>query len=198
MKLAVIAGATRPGRQTIKQAKWVVQTAEERGDIEVELIDLKDHPLPFFNEPISPRYNQNRKIDPAVKQWLQKIIEFDAYIFVTPEYNHSIPGELKNAFDFITWELHRKPAAIVSHGTVGGARAAMHLKEVISEGQAIPIPNFVAQAGMSEQIDDEGNLADAVKANPYGPQASLETLLDELQWYSDVLTPARERELVAA
>jgi NAD(P)H-dependent FMN reductase len=197
MKLAVIAGATRPGRQTIKQARWVVNSAEERENIEVELIDLKDYPLPFFNEPISPRFNPDRKIDPAVKNWLKKIVDFDAYIFVTPEYNHSIPGELKNAFDFITWELNRKPVAIVSHGTVGGARAAMHLKEVVSEGRAVPIPNFVAQAGMSEQIDDEGNLAEAVKGNPYGPQASLEALLDELEWYSNALETARERELTA-
>jgi NAD(P)H-dependent FMN reductase len=148
--------------------------------------------MPFFNEAISPRYNPDRKPEPSVQKWLDKINEFDAYVFVTPEYNHSIPGELKNAFDFITWELNRKPAAIVSHGTVGGARAAMHLKEVISEGHAVPIPNFVALAGMSDLIDEDGNLAESAKANPYGPQKTLEGLLDELQWYSDALTPARE------
>jgi len=110
MKLAVITGATRPGRQTPKQSKWIVKTASELDDVEVEHVDLKDYPLPFFNEAISPRYNPNRQLEPAVKKWLAKIDQFDAYIFVTPEYNHSLPGELKNVFDFITWELKRKPA----------------------------------------------------------------------------------------
>src|SRR5438309_10679893 len=127
MKLAIVLGSTRPGRQSEKQAKWILKTAEQMDGVEAEIVDLLDYPMPFMNEAISPRYNPNRKIEPAVKKWLGKIDEFDAYVFVTPEYNHSIPGELKNAFDYITWEIQRKPAAIASHGTVGGARAAMHL-----------------------------------------------------------------------
>lgn len=193
MKLAVVTGATRPGRQTPKQSKWIVKTAQKLEDIEVEHVDLKDYPMPFFNEAISPRYNPNRKIDPAVQKWLDKIGEFEAYIFVTPEYNHTIPGELKNAFDFMTWEIQKKPAAVASHGTVSGARAALALKEVLSEGQAIVIPKFSAIHGMSELIDEEGNLAAEAAANPYGPQGQLDALLDELQWYSDALSAARER-----
>lgn len=192
MKLGIIIGATRPGRTTPRQASWVAKTAGQVDDIDVEVVDLKDYPLPLFNEAISPRYNPDRKIEPAVQKWIDKLGEFDAYVFVTPEYNHSIPGVLKNAFDFLTWELNRKPAAIVSHGTVGGARAAMHLKEILSEGKAVPIPNFVALAGMSDLIDEQGNLAEAAKANPYGPQATLESLLEELQWYSNALSAARE------
>lgn len=197
MKLAVVLGTIRSGRQTAKQANWVANTAAEMEDVEVEIVDLADYPMPFFNEPISPRYNPNREIEPSVQKWLDKIGSFDAYVYVTPEYNHSIPAVLKNAFDYQTWELKRKPAAIVSHGTVGGARAAMHLKEVISEGLAVPIQNFVAMAGMSELIDDDGNLNEAAKANPYGPQATLENLLNELQWYSDALVHAREVEAVS-
>jgi NAD(P)H-dependent FMN reductase len=193
MKLGIIIGATRPGRVTPRQAAWVARAAEQLDDVEVGVVDLKDYPLPLFNEAVSPRYNSDRKIEPAAQKWLDKIGEFDAYVFVTPEYNHSIPGVLKNAFDFLTWELNRKPAAIVSHGTVGGARAAMHLKEILSEGKALPIPNFVALAGMSDVIDEQGNLAEAAKANPYGPQAALESLLEELQWYSNALTAARNR-----
>jgi NAD(P)H-dependent FMN reductase len=148
--------------------------------------------MPFFDEAISPRYNPNREVDPAVQPWLKKMASFDAYIFVTPEYNHSIPAVLKNAFDYLTWELKRKPAAIVSHGSAGGARAAMHLKEVLSEGQAVPIPNFVALTHMSDIISDDGQLDETVKANPYGPHGQLRSLLAELQWYSDALTAARE------
>lgn len=200
MKLAVVVGTTREGRQSLKQAKWVVNTAKQNEDIEVELVDLANYPMPFFDEAISPRYNPNRSPDPRVQKWLDKVSEFDAYVFVTPEYNHSIPGVLKNAFDYLTWELNRKPAGIVSHGTMGGARAAMHLKEIISEGRAVPIPNFVAMHGMSEQISDDGKLKEELLSNPYGPQATLETLLDELQWYSNALATARvpQKELEPA
>lgn len=198
MKLAIVVGTIRQNRQSLKQAQWVLNTAGETDQIEAEIVDLKDYPLPMFDEPVSPRYNQDRKTSPQVQKWLDKINEFDAYVIVTPEYNHSIPGVLKNAFDYMTWEMNRKPSAIVSHGTVGGARAAMHLKEILSEARGVPIPNFVAMAGMSELIDDEGNLSAEAKANPYGPQATLETLLDELQWYSDALETAREREAVVA
>jgi NAD(P)H-dependent FMN reductase len=199
MKLGIILGATRQGRQSQKQAQWVYNTVSELEDIEAEIVDLKDYPMPFFDEPISPRYNPNREIDLRAQRWLKKIEEFDAYVFVTPEYNHSIPGVLKNAMDYITWEMNRKPAAIVSHGAAGGARAAMHLKEILSESKAVPIPNFVIMHGMSEAISDEGELADEVKANPYGPQSALDGLLEELQWYSEALATARaQSELVAA
>jgi NAD(P)H-dependent FMN reductase len=157
---------------------------------------LKDYPLPFFNEAISPRYNPERKPEPPAQKWLDKIAGFDAYIFVTPEYNHAMPGELKNVFDFMTWELKRKPAAVASHGTVGGARAALQLKEVLSEGQAAVVPNFSAITGMSDIIDDDGNLDAKVATQPYGPQSQLDALLDELRWYSDVLAAARAEDQV--
>lgn len=194
MKLGIIVGTTRQNRQSIKQAKWVLNTAELDEDIKAEIVDLKDYPMPFMEEPVSPRYNANRQIDPAVKPWLDKLETFDAYVFVTPEYNHSIPGVLKNALDYVTWEMNRKPATIVSHGTVGGARAAMHLKEILSESKCVPIPNFVVMHGMSELIDDKGNLSESATANPYGPQSTLETTLQELKWYSDALIAAQERE----
>jgi NAD(P)H-dependent FMN reductase len=194
MKLAVITGATRPGRQTPRQSAWIVKTAAKIDGVEVESVDLKDYPMPFFNEAISPRYNPDRTPDPTVQKWLDKIGSFDAYVFVTPEYNHSIPGELKNAFDFMTWELQHKPAAVASHGTVGGARAALTLKEVLSEGQAVVMPKFSAVHGISELIDEEGNLDATAAANPYGPQGQLDVMLAELKWYSDALSVARAKD----
>jgi len=191
MKLGIIVGSTRQGRQTSKQAIWVENTASQLEGVDAEIIDLADYPMPFFAEPVSPRYNPSREIDSVAKKYLDKLEEQDAYIFVTPEYNHSIPGVLKNSLDYVDWQLVRKPAAIVSHGTVGGARAAMHLKEILSEGKALPIPNFVALHGMSEAIDDQGNLSEEQKANLYGPQAALDGLLDELKWTSDALADAR-------
>lgn len=193
MKVAVIIGAIRENRQTPKQAKWVMKTLKTIEDVNAELVDLRDYPMPLFNEPVSPRYNPERQIDPAAQKWLDKLAEFEAYVFVTPEYNHGIPGALKNAIDYVDWQLNRKPAAVVSHGTAGGARAEVALKEILSESRMVPMSTVpgVAMAGMSEKIDDDGNLDEAEKANPYGPQSALETLLKELQWYSNALSDAR-------
>src|SRR3954470_24388643 len=133
MKVLIIIGSTRPGRTTDRLAKWVQDEAASTEGIESEMVDLNDYPLPLMNEPKSPRYNPERKLTPDIQKWIDKINEGDAYIFVTPEYNHSVPGVLKNAIDYITWEMVKKPATVASHGTVGGARATMHLKEILSE-----------------------------------------------------------------
>lgn len=191
MKLAIIVGSTRPNRQTLKEAKWVEKTAKEMADIKPQIIDLADYPMAFFDEPMSPRYNPDRVVGADAKKWLDAINDFDAYIFVTPEYNHSITGVLKNALDYITSELYHKPSAVVSHGSVGGARAAVQLKEILSESRTVVIPNAVAFIGVSEGVDDEGNINATLKANPYGPQAALNSTLEELKWYSDALAQAR-------
>lgn len=193
MKVAVIVGAIRESRKTPKQAKWVMNTLEMMEDVQAELVDLKDYPLPLFNESASPRYNPERAPEPAAQKWLDKLAAFEAYVFVTPEYNHSVPGALKNALDFVDWQLNRKPAAVVSHGSAGGARAEVALKEILSESRMVPMPTVpgVAMFGMSEKIDEDGNLDEAEKNNSYGPQSALETLLKELQWYSDALAAAR-------
>lgn len=194
MKVAVVIGAIRENRKTPQQAKWVMKTLEAMDGAEAELIDLKDYPMPLFNEPVSPRYNPERKIDPGAQKWLDKLGDFEAYVFVTPEYNHSVPGALKNAIDYFDWQLARKPAAVVSHGSAGGARAEVALKEILSESRMVPMPTQpgVAMTGMSERIDEDGNLSEQEKANPYGPQSALEALLKELQWYSDALAAARK------
>ena len=193
MKLAVIVGSTRQNRQTLKEAKWVAKTAEEMEGVNVQIIDLKDYPMPFFDEPMSPRYNPNREIDPAAKKWLDALAPFDAYVFVTPEYNHSITGILKNALDYVTVELIHKPSAVVSHGSVGGARAAVMLKEILSESRTVVIPPSVAFIGVSEGVDDDGNLNESLKANPYGPQTALKAMLEDLIWYSNALSEARSK-----
>lgn len=194
MKLAVVVGSTRQNRQSIRQAKWVLKAAQKMNDVEAELVDLRDYPMPFFDEPMSPRYNENRQIDPAAKKWLEKIKKFDAYVFVTPEYNHSVPGVLKNALDYVTWEIYRKPVSVVSHGSSGGARAATDLKEILSESRAVPIPTYtpLTMIGMSDLIDENGDLTEAAKAKPRSPQAALEDMLKELKWYSDALAAARQ------
>jgi NAD(P)H-dependent FMN reductase len=194
MKLAVIIGATRIGRKTIQQAKWVALGAQELPNCQVELVDLQDYPMPFFDEPVSPRYNPNRTVVPDVQKWLDKLAEFDAYIFVTPEYNHSITGVLKNALDYVDYQFVHKPAAVISHGTAGGARAQVALKEILSESKLVLVPTSPALAvvGMSEMIGEDGVMNAEAKSNPYGPQAGLDDLLKDLQWYSDALGAARQ------
>jgi NAD(P)H-dependent FMN reductase len=195
MKVAVIIGAIREGRKTPNQAKWVMNALTGMEGVDAETVDLKDYSLPLFDESVSPRYNPSRQPSAEAQKWLDKLAEFDAYVFVTPEYNHSVPGVLKNALDYVDWQLNRKPAAVVSHGSAGGARAEVALKEILSESRAVPMSTIpgVAMTSMSDKIDEEGNLSEAEKANPYGPQSALETLLKELKWYSDALKTARDQ-----
>ena len=194
MNVQVIIGSTRPGRATARVAKWVAAEAANIEAAQVEVVDLQDYAMPFLDEAISPRYNQNRQPAPAVQKWLDKIAEADAYIFVSPEYNHSIPGVLKNAIDYLTYEMKQKPATVVTHGGAGGARAATHLKEILSESGATIIPSsvqlvgYVAQGGL---IDENGVLDETVKANPYGPQGALTGMLKDLAWHANALSAAR-------
>ena len=195
MKVAVVLGTIRQGRVSERLASWVLQEVGAHNDIEAELVDLKDYPMPFFDEAVSPRYNPNRTIEPVVQKWLAQLQSAEAYIFVTPEYNHSIPAVLKNALDYATWEMVKKPAVVVSHGTVGGARAAMHLKEILSESRACIIPAHVAfQGRVSELLDESGSLNEATKAQPYGPQTALKNMVEELYWYGQALASARSRD----
>ena len=193
MKLKIIIGSTRPNRVTPRLAKWVAAEAKNQTGTEVETLDLADYPMPFFDEPISPRYNPDRKINPAVQKWLDKLADGDAYVFVTPEYNHSIPGVLKNSLDYVTKELSKKPATVVSHGSVGGARAAMHLKDILSESDAAITPRQIALAGASDKLNEAGELSAEQAALPYGPATSLKAMLEELKWYSDALGAARPK-----
>lgn len=193
MKVLIIIGSTRPCRTTERLAKWIMGEAAGRREIEAELVDLANFAVPFQNEPLSPRFNPNRQLDEPVKRWISKIAEGDAYIFVTPEYNHSIPGVLKNALDYITWEMVKKPATVAAHGTVGGARATMHLKEILSESRAAIIPTQLAIPAMSEKIDEAGRLDPVIAGQPFGPATTLNNLLDELIWYGQVLADGRAK-----
>ncbi len=194
MKLQIIIGSTRPERVSPKLAKWVAAEVENLDDTTAEIVDLADYTMPFFDEPKSPRYNPDRRINEPASKWLTKLGAGDAYVFVTPEYNHSVSGVLKNALDYVTGELSRKPATAVAHGTVGGARAIMHLKEILSESQAAVIPKSVAFAGAGRQLDDDGVLSEDVSSQAHGPQFALKIMLAELKWYSDALSAARSKD----
>ncbi|MCT9929667.1 NAD(P)H-dependent oxidoreductase [Planotetraspora sp. A-T 1434] len=141
-KVAIILGSTRPGRNGEAVAKWVYDLASKRDDAEYELVDLKDFPLPHLDEPLPPAYGQYSH--PHTQEWAAKIASFDAYVFVTPEYNHSTSGVLKNAIDYLHAEWNNKAAGFVSYGSVGGARAVEHLRLVMAELQVATVRSQVA------------------------------------------------------
>jgi NAD(P)H-dependent FMN reductase len=189
-KVAVVVGSTREGRVTDKLAQWVAQEAEKYA--EVETLDLRDYPMPFLDEAISPRYNPNRTPDPRTKKWLDKLGEFDGYVFVTPEYNRSMSAVLKNAIDVLDYQMEKKPVALVGHGSSGGAQAIASLRMALPGVGAVTVPQalfFTDRVG--EAIDEAGALKEELREAPYGPQTNLQTQMETLAWYAEALKAAR-------
>ena len=133
LRIAIIIGSTRPGRNGEAVGKSVYEIAQKRSDAEFELVDIKDFNLPLLDEPAPPIMGQYSK--PDTKAWAAKIGSFDAYVFVTPEYNHGISGALKNAIDFLFAEWNNKAAGFVSYGGASGARAVEQLRLNLAEVQ---------------------------------------------------------------
>jgi NAD(P)H-dependent FMN reductase len=190
-KIAIVIGSTRQGRQTDKLAKWVAQDLHKKA--EAEILDLRDYPIPFLDESISPRYNPERKPDPKTQKWLDKVAEFDGFVFVTPEYNRATSAVLKNAIDVIGHEIDDKPIALVAHGTSGGAQAVANLRMAIPGIGAITIPQALFFSdSLAEAISDDGELTQELRDRPYGPQEQLDAQMDSLLWYTDALKAARK------
>lgn len=133
LNIGIIVGSTRPGRNTIAVAEWVKGIADQRGDVRFELVDLAEYDLPLLDEPVPPAYGQYSK--PHTLKWAKKVSEFDGFVFVTPEYNHSMPAALKNAIDFVYGEWNNKAAGFVSLGSNGGSRAVEQLRQIMAEVQ---------------------------------------------------------------
>ncbi len=133
LKIAIILGSTRPGRNGKGVADWVLAQAAGRDSADYELVDLADYPLPHLDEAMPPSFGAYA--NEHTKAWAAKIASYDGYIFVTPEYNHSTSGVLKNAIDYLYAEWNNKAAAFVSYGSLGGARAIEHLRGIASELQ---------------------------------------------------------------
>ena len=185
-KIGIILGSTRPGRNGEAVAKWVLENAAKRSDAEFELVDLKDFPLPHLDEAIPPSMGQYQ--GEHTKAWAAKVAEFDGYIFVTPEYNHSTTGVLKNALDYVYGEWNNKAAAIVSYGSLGGARAAEHLRLILAELQVATVRQQVA---LSLATDFEN--FSVFKPAEYNLGA-LATLLDQLVAWTKAFEPLHSNE----
>lgn len=196
MKIAVILGSARDGRIGERVSKWVVAATDQLQDVDVSLLDLKEYDLPFMREAISPRYNPDRKVSENVQRWLDDLSHADGYIFITPEYNRTMPGELKNALDTIAHEGDRKPAAVVSYsGTpTGGLAAQQELRNAVNMLEMTPIPAFVAVPFAGEVFNEDGSLTETVLASGHSPNSLLTGALDQLLWYASALKVARQSQ----
>jgi len=141
LRIGIVLGSTRTGRFADRPADWLHELAAKVDGVAVELVDLRDYPLPFFDEPKSP-FREPSKNEVA-QRWGKKVAELDAFVFVTGEYNHSIPASLKNALDYLYAEWNRKPAAFVGYGNAGGARAIEQLRLMLVELQIAPLRSAV-------------------------------------------------------
>ncbi|MFF3255045.1 NADPH-dependent FMN reductase [Actinacidiphila glaucinigra] len=182
-RIAVILGSTRPGRIGEGVAQWVYENAALRDDAEYELVDVADYALPLLDEPVPP--SMGRYSRPHTFAWAEKIASFDGYVFVTAEYNHSIPGALKNAIDYLFAEWNNKAAGFVAYGSAGGTRAVEHLRLVMAE---LRVATVRAQVALSLFRD----FADMSRFQP-GPRRAgeLGVVLDEVVAWSEALAPLR-------
>jgi NAD(P)H-dependent FMN reductase len=188
LKIAIIVGTTRAARFGHKAAQWIFDIAAKRSDIDLALIDLRDFPLPFFDELASNAWAPTQ--NEVGVRWQKKVGEFDGYIFVTAEYNHGMPAVLKNALDYAYPEWNRKAAACVGYGAVGGARAVEQLRLVCIELQLAPTrtgvhiqgADFMAVMRQGKPISE----LEYLKPNA-------DAMLDELAWWSNALKAARDK-----
>lgn len=189
-KLAVIIGSIRPNRFADHPAQWILEITRQRGDFDVELIDLKDYPMPLFAELASPAWAPSG--DEVARRWQKKVSEFDVFIFTAAEYNRGPTAALKNALDYAYKEWNNKPVAFVGYGGVGGARAVEQLRLNAIELQMAPIRTAVhiQMPSYLAVLKDGRKLAEFDYLN----QAA-QDMLDQLAWWTDALNAARQKAL---
>ena len=183
VRIGIIVGSTRPGRHAGAVAEWVLEQTAARTGVRYEIVDLADYPLPHLDEPMPPSFGQYQ--NDHTKAWATTIDTYDGFIFVTPEYNHSTSGVLKNAIDYLYAEWNNKAAAFVAYGSLAGARAVEHLRGVCAELQ---IATVRQQLSFSLFTDFE-NFAAFTPAPLHNDAAA--TLFDQLENWAGALKPLR-------
>jgi len=191
-KIAIVIGSVRPNRFADKPAKWFADLAAARPDLEFETVDLRDFPLPFFDEVTSSLYAPSKS--EVAQKWQATIDSFDGFVFTAAEYSRGPTGVLKNALDYAYTEWNRKPAAFLGYGGVGGARAIEQLRLNAIELQMVPLRNAVhiVWADMAQVMSGDKALSDF----PHLAQAA-NAVLDELAWWAKTLMQAREQSVQA-
>lgn len=188
-KIGIIVGSTREGRFADHPAEWIATLARNHGAFDVEVVDLRDYPMPFFDEPASPAWVPSK--DETAQRWQKKIDSLDGFIMTVAEYNRGPTGVLKNAIDYASNEWNNKPVAFVGYGGVGGARAVEQLRLIAIELQMAPIRNGVhiqwavyePVAKGEKKLEEFGFLNDTAKGQ-----------LDQLAWWANALKAARAKD----
>jgi NAD(P)H-dependent FMN reductase len=208
-KIGIIISTTRPGRFADIPTSWLFNIAKERDDADFEIVDLRDYPMPFFEEKMALAYAPTQ--NEVALRWGKKVASLDGYIFVTAEYNHSIPAVLKNALDYLYSEIHRKPATFLGYGGTGAARAIEHLRNILAEVQVASLKHTV-HIGMIEALGimREGkSMADYPYLDDFAKrmlcpgsqsgnrQRAVGLLLDEIVWWANTLKEGRSGDQVA-
>lgn len=186
--LQIVVVSTRPGRKGPRIAAWFADRAREHGGFEVEVVDLAEVALPLFDEPNHPV--QQRYVHEHTRRWSAIVSRADAFVFVTPEYNHGTPPTLVNALDFLAKEWAYKPAAFVGYGGIsGGARAVTMTKGLLVALKVMPIPEAVTIPFVGQQFPDPDGpfVADERQAG------AAKGLLDELGRWEAALRTLRAR-----
>ena len=183
IRVGIIVGSTRPGRKADAVARWVHGLAAARGDAEYSIVDVAEFGLPLLDEPVPP--SQGKYSQPHTKRWAAAIAPLDAFVFVTPEYNHGTSGALKNAIDFLYAEWNNKAAGFVGYGSAGGTRAVEQLRLVLAECQVATVR---AQVALSLATDFESYTT--FKPDPRH-ERSVKAMLDQLIAWGSALRPLR-------
>jgi NAD(P)H-dependent FMN reductase len=185
-RIGVILSTTRQGRFADRPTEWLMNIARQRTDAVFELVDLRDYPMPFFDEPRSPMAVPPK--DAVALRWGQKLATLDGFIFVTAEYNHGIPAVLKNALDYAYAEFNRKPATFVAYGSAGGARAVEQLRLILAELQVASL-KYAVHIGYAELV---GLLRQGKTFADYPYlEGSAVKMLDDLVWWAETLRAGR-------
>ena len=188
--ISVIVGSTREGRFSEKPARWILQQLKKRDGVDARLLDLRDFPMPFFDQPIPPSAPGRAPYEnESVKRWTAAIGASDGFVFVTSEYNYGPPAVLKNAIDWVYPEWNRKAAAFVSYGAVSGARSVQQLRETAIELQLAPVRSSVHIPVATLWAHFQGGDVDAGLAEQEG-RAGI--MIDDLLWWTAALKAARQ------
>ena len=192
-KIAIVVGSTRAVRFADKPADWIAKIAKTHADIDVEIVDLRDFPLPFFEEVASSLWAPSQS--EVAQRWQKKVAEFDGFIFTAAEYTHGPTAVLKNALDYAYTEWNKKPAGFVGYGGVGAARAIEQLRLHAVELQMAPVRSAVhiAWADYLAVKQDEKKLGEFEHLNQAG-----QALVADVAWWAKALKKAREADIVAA
>ncbi len=187
--ISVIVGSTRERRFAEKPAQWILGLLKKRPNVDARLLDLRDYPLPFFDQPLTPATPGRPPIEnPVVQRWTAAIAQADAFVFVTPEYNYGPSAVLKNALDWVYAEWQRKAAGFVSYGTAGGTRGVQQLRENLVELQ-VASSRFAVHVPLSTLMAHyTGGDVEAALTESEGAAT---TMIDDLLWWTAALKAAR-------